>query len=87
MKCEYGCPDGNHGQDWWVCYGLRPNIEGLDFRMTVLEDQMGNVRARLDGHDLAFATMTLDEAGKKNLARMQRLGRTMDPEQEGTSRS
>lgn len=62
-------------------------IEALEFRIVVLESQMENVRARLDGHDLGFVTMGLDDDGKESLARMQRLGRTIDPDEEGTSRS
>ncbi len=59
----------------------------LQHRIVVLESRMENVLARLDGHDLGFATLTLDEEGKKSLARMQRLGRTMDPAEKGTSES
>lgn len=62
-------------------------IEALEHRIVVLEGRMENALARLDGHDLGFATLHLDDAGKAALARMQRLGRTMDPDEEGTSRS
>ncbi len=63
------------------------NDRELQHRLMVLEHRMENVLARLDGHDLGFATMALDDEGKAALARMQRLGRTMDPDEEGTSRS
>lgn len=42
----------------------------LQHRIVVLEGQMENVRARLDGHDLGFATMGLDDTGKEKLAAM-----------------
>ncbi len=65
--------------------------EDLEHRIVVLESRMENVLARLDGQDLGFATLYLDEAGKAALARMQRLGQSPDrnivPEEEGTSRS
>lgn len=62
----------------------------LEHRIVVLESRMENVLARLDGHDLGFATMAVDEEGKKSLARMQRLresDRSIVPEKKGTSES
>lgn len=58
----------------------------LEHRIVVLESQMENVRARLDGHDLGFVTMGLDKRGKENLGYMLR-GRTTEPEEKGTSES
>ncbi len=58
----------------------------LDTRFTILESQMENVLARLDGHDLGFATMALDEEGKERLGLL--VGhRTTEPAEEGTSES
>lgn len=64
---------------------LNTAVADVEHRLVVLESQMENVRARLDGHDLGFATMGLNEEGKDLLARMQRLGhRTIGPGEEGT---
>lgn len=62
----------------------------LEHRIVVLESRMDTVMARLDGHDLGFAKLSLDEEGKAALARMMRLGEkggTIDPPEGGTSRS
>ncbi len=64
--------------------------EALEHRIVVLESRMENVMARLDGHDLGFATLGLDEKGRAALARMMRLGekgRPIVPGEEGTSES
>ena len=71
-------------------------IEALEHRIVVLESRMENVLARLDGHDLGFATLLQDPEGRGKLAymlRRQHHGQEREeegtnvPPQEGTSRS
>ncbi len=47
-------------------------IEDAQHTMRVLESRTELICARLDGHDLGFVTMGLDEDGRKKLAAMLR---------------
>ena len=57
---------------------IRSLEEGAVFmgRMDIIETQIENVVARLDGHDLGFATMALDAEGREALARLLETSRS-----------
>lgn len=53
-----------------ICHEPFDEDQGILHRLAVLESQMENVHARLDGHDLGFATLGLTEEGRKSLAKL-----------------
>lgn len=62
-------------------------VEGdLEHRIVVLEGRMENVLARLDGLTLGMVTLSLDDPSREKLKALLR-GRSIVPDEEGTSRS